>query len=144
MLYFDSSYIVKCYVVEPGSAAVLDLAQSAPGMASSVLGRVEFRSAIHRHVRENKLTPGAAEKVFQRMTEDERAGVWSWLPLTSSLTELVCTKYEHLAPSVFLRSFDAIHLACASENGFTEIYSNDKHLLNAAHLFGITGNNVIV
>ena len=48
----------------------------------------------------------------------------------------------HLS-TTYLRASDAIHLATAAEHGFTEIYSNDKHLLAAAPLFGLRGVNVI-
>jgi predicted nucleic acid-binding protein len=38
---------------------------------------------------------------------------------------------------------DAIHLTCASSHGFQEVYSNDRHLLAAAHHFNLTGRNII-
>jgi predicted nucleic acid-binding protein len=47
-----------------------------------------------------------------------------------------------LPSSMYLRAGDAIHLAAAQAAGFTEIWSNDKHLLQSAPTFGLTGKSV--
>lgn len=63
--------------------------------------------------------------------------------MTADLVRQACVVVEGLSGSVFIRSADALHLACAKEQGFAEIYSNDRHLLAAAPHFGLTGKNVI-
>ncbi|MCA1586918.1 MAG: PIN domain-containing protein [Acidobacteria bacterium] len=45
--------------------------------------------------------------------------------------------------TVFLRAGDALHLACAKEHGFQEVYTNDRHMLKAARHFHLTGVNVL-
>ena len=40
-----------------------------------------------------------------------------------------------LPSTVFVRSGDALHLACAEEHGFQEVYTNDRHMLQAAKHF---------
>lgn len=44
---------------------------------------------------------------------------------------------------VFLRSGDALHLACAEEHGFQEVYTNDRHRLATARHFRVTRVDVI-
>lgn len=143
MIYLDTSYIIKCYIHEAGTPAVMKLIQAHPGRASCLHGRAEFWSAVHRHVREGNLAKSDAIKVLRLFESDERNNLWRWLPLEQSIVERSCGVMEKLPASVFLRSSDSLHLACAAENGFTEIYSNDRHLLSAAQYFGITGRNVI-
>ncbi len=67
---------------------------------------------------------------------DEETGVWSWLPVSSSLIRQVCERVRTLPRSAFLRSGDAIHLACAREHGFREAYTNGRHMLTGARYFG--------
>ena len=143
MIYFDSTYIIKCYLAEPGAAHVLALAQSHPGRACALHGRVEFFSAVKRHLREGNLTAGKAQAVFHQFARDEAADLWSFLPVSRSLIESACTRLAALPDEVLCRAADALHLTCAAVNGFEAIYSNDRHLLTAAPHFGLEGVNVI-
>jgi len=54
----------------------------------------------------------------------------------------VCDTFERLDATVFLRATDALHLAYAVENQFTEVYSRDRILLQAAPYFGLKGITV--
>lgn len=143
MIYFDSTYIIKCYLNEPGSHEVLDLAQKEAGRACAMHGRLEFFSGIKRHVREESLGPARADGVFRQFVRDETAGIWLFLPVEESLIRTVCTRLAALPDHILCRAADALHLTCAAENGFAEIYSNDRHLLAAAPHFGLKGINVI-
>lgn len=143
MLYFDTAYIAKCYLNEPGAQRVRQLAYSSPGLASCELARVEFHAVVHRHLREGNLTADEAREVIEDFELDEADAVWQWLPVTSQLLNLVCETVRILPHTVFLRTVDAIHLSCASNYGFQEIYSNDRHLLAAAPHFSLIGKNII-
>ncbi len=143
MIYFDAAYITKCYVAEPGSEEVLELAQSHPGRACAIHGRAEFFSAIRRHVREANLPRPEAEKVLRQFLLDEAADLWSFLPLHRGVVEAACVHLSALPDAVPCRAADALHLMCAMRNGFQAIYSNDRHLLAAAPHFGIEGINVV-
>lgn len=143
MIYFDTSYIVKCYLNEAGSAEVRELAESAPGLGSCLHGRAEFWAAVKRNVREKLITPDEAAVTFERFEADEASGVWRWFSIERPLVERTCQRLASAPDSVFLRAADALHLASAEEQGFTEIYTHDGHVLAAASIFGIAGRDVI-
>lgn len=142
MIYLDSSYIFKCHINEPGTPRVLSLVQNSSGCSSSLDARTEFWSGLHRRVCETVTSIEDARKIWRQFEEDERTGVWHWLPLNDIVIRRACDVFEKLPPEVFLRSGDALHLACAAENRFTELYSGDRTLLSAAPHFGLNGISV--
>ena len=75
--------------------------------------------------------------------EDEQNGVWQWLGVTSELLEKARKAVLDIPSTVFVRSGDALHLACAEEHGFQEVYTNDRHMLKAARHFHLTGVNIL-
>ncbi len=143
MLYFDTAYLVRCYVAESGYQAVRELAAGQDAVAACELARVEFASAVRRKVQGGWLSARQAAIVWKQFESDAAAGHLAWLPVSAMLLARACARLRILDRSVPLRALDAIHLACARENGFEEIYSNDRHLLAAAPHFGLAARNIL-
>ena len=143
MLYFDTSYLLKCYIAEDGYNKVRDLAREGSIIACCTYGRMELFAALHRKLREAEITRESFDIMLKQLEYDDRQQLWHWLPLTIPLYESVCQAFRTIPESLFLRTADALHLACARDNGFTEIYSNDRHLLKASSHFNLRGCNVI-
>jgi len=144
MLYFDSTYLFRIYSVESGHEAVKELlAQANQPVAIAWHGRAEIVSILLRKRREEADTPEHLSSLAKQFHADCQQHLIHFLPLT----ETVMTRLESVlaaAPATTnIRAADALHLACAAEHGFTEVYSNDRLFLVAASLFGRTGVNVI-
>ena len=143
MIYFDAAYVAKCYLNEPGAERVREVAYGADGLGSGELARLEFASILKRHVRERHVTRREMTTILKDFEEDEKNGVWQWFEVTSDLLEKASKAVLRLPTSVFVRSGDALHLACAEEHGFHEVYTNDRHMSQTARHFHLTGVNVL-
>ena len=143
MIYFDAAYIAKCYLNEPGTDKVIALAERSDGLCSCEFGRLEFFSVLHRHLRQGHLARRHISRVVKNFELDEKEGVWHWLPVTSGLLRDICARVGDLPKDVLLRAGDALHLGCASENGFKEIYTSDSYMLACAPHFDLAGINVL-
>ncbi|SKA82635.1 Predicted nucleic acid-binding protein, contains PIN domain [Prosthecobacter debontii] len=143
MMYFDSNYILKCYLPEPNAHLVRALAAQPTTKVCSIWGRTEVLAALHRKLCEGSLTAKTLKTVWMHFETDEKAGVWTWLPLDRPVQKFVERHFLSLSTSTYLRSGDATHLATAALHGLTDIYSHDKHLLAAAPSFGLVGRDVL-
>lgn len=142
VIYLDTSYVVRLYLDDPGFEAVRELA-GRDTVACCVHGLAEVVAAIHRKHRERVFTATQYRQVLEQFAVDCGQNAFRWLPLSPAVNARVTAVYEALPPACFLRAADALHLACAAENRFREIYSNDQRLLAAAGQFGLKGVNVI-
>lgn len=143
MIYFDTAYISKCYLNEHGSNEVRKLAAESARIACCAFGRLELAASFHRNLREGKITRQQSRIIFNQFDLDESNRIWTWLPVTPELLAGATAKLRTMKASTYLRAADALHLACAVEHGFKEIFSNDRHLLTAATGFKIKGRNVV-
>jgi predicted nucleic acid-binding protein len=143
VIYFDAAYIAKCYLNEPGADRVREIAYGADGLASCELARLEFASILKRHVSEHHVSRRELNAIVKEFEADEQSGVWQWFGVTSELLDKARKAVLDIPSTVFVRSGDALHLACAEEHGFDEVYTNDRHMLKAARYFHVTGVNVL-
>jgi predicted nucleic acid-binding protein len=81
--------------------------------------------------------------VLSQFKEERCSSHFFWCALTDKVQARLEKAFQSAPPSTFLRSADALHLACAAEHGFKEVYSHDRHFLAAAPYFGLQGINVI-
>jgi len=141
-VYLDSAYIAKYYVNEVDSAPLRSLVERNPPLVSSSVCLAEVSCVFHRHAREGRLSlsrAGALTKVF---LEDIDSGFWTLIPITDRLLRRVATQASGIPRNVYIRAADAVHLTTAQNEGETEIWTNDRHLLNAAPYFGLAGRTV--
>jgi hypothetical protein len=90
----------------------------APTGAAEPSGCVfECRAAVHRHLREGKLSANDGQVVHRVMHEDDFGGLWMWLPVTETSIADAAAQFQKLPVPVFLRSADALHLVCARAQG---------------------------
>ena len=80
---------------------------------------------------------------MEQFEADCEANGIRWLPLSAAVVSRLTKTIRDLPPSAPLRAADGVHLACAAENGFEAIYSNDRQLLASTAYFGLKGINVV-
>jgi len=142
MNYLDVAYIVRLYIEEAGWEKVRILAAEAP-VACSLHGYAETVAAFHRKYRESTFTPSEYGQVLDQFATDCDNDAYHWLPVSASVMARVARTFRKLPPSVFIRASDALHLACAADNGLKKIYSNDQRLIAAAEHFALKAIDIL-
>jgi predicted nucleic acid-binding protein len=142
-VYFDTTYLVRLYLEDSGFKPVRQRSAESIGVVCGWHGQVEFVAALHRAFREQRIERQQLVAIIIQFRADCREGQFQWLELNESVRERVELVFKNAPATSFLRAADALHLACAAEHGFEEVYSNDRHFLLAAPLFGLRGINVI-
>lgn len=142
MYYFDSAYVAKCYLNDPDSERVRDLVRSPVPLFSSALCIPEVTCAVHRRYREGQLSRKQARDLTAAFRSQVELGTWTLVPLSESLLWEVHEALRMLRNTVFIRAGDATHLVSARAAGFAQIWTNDRHMLEAARHFRLAGRSV--
>lgn len=145
--FFDSSALVKRYIIETGSRWIIKLLKPSANntiFIAQITG-VEVTAAIARKRKGLSITPDKAQKSILRFQRDFQYRFYqqSLAPKIVNLAMNLADKYE-------LRGYDAVQLASAIEannlrqiNGLSPIIfvSADNALNSAAQTEGLTIDN---
>lgn len=107
LLYLDSSALVKRYVRESESDAVIARMDDAVAVATSLVTRAEVAAALAQAVRDRRMDDRGAKRAYREFSRE-----WPDLgrvPVTDALVERAgALAWEH-----GLRGYDAVQLAAA-------------------------------
>jgi hypothetical protein len=142
--YFDTSALVKQYLEEVGSNAVLQLLKTGEKVFTTSLTYAETHAAFSRRTREGRLTREITRRLAQRFDRD-----WDSYEIVI-LSESVLRLARRVLYRYPLRSADAIHLASAlllaqtSSTADWEFVCADGRLCDAAKEEGFRPINTAV
>ena len=138
MSYWDSSALVKLYLVEPDSGLFESLALASPIVIAQI-ARYEMHTVFRRREAEAAIPAGAGAALYQRMISDAASGVLRLQPDSDDMEQGFGTVLERCfsrTPPVFIRTNDALHLSAARVAGETEFVTADLRQREAAGLLG--------
>jgi len=130
-IFFDSSAMLKRYMPETGTPAVLHWLSQADEVVLSVLTMPEVLSALNRLQREGVLSQDEyASARFRAFTDAVTSTI---VDMTHDVLErtVVCLERSPL------RASDAIHVASAVEAGIDLFVSADRRQCDAAEAMGV-------
>ena len=104
--YFDTSAVVKRYVLEPGSLQVRGLLRR-HDFLSSAITPLEILSALGRRRRSGDLSEKSFTAAVRRVDNDRTR--WELIELTA----VVLNRAEGIIPRWPMRALDALHIASA-------------------------------
>lgn len=107
ILYLDTSALVKRYIREAESPAVMQWIEGAVLSGSSLIARAEMAAVIGRLRRMKALGEATAQHTLEVFRRD-----WP-LYARLALTEATVARADGLAWQYALRGYDAVHLAAA-------------------------------
>lgn len=102
---------------------------------TSELTRVEVRSVLARHQRNNILDTAKATTIFEYV-ESRLNFAGGYLPLSSHVITTAVDFFTQY-PQEYLKSLDALHIATAHAFGIQHLVTNDKKQADFAALTGL-------
>ncbi len=141
MSYWDTSALGKLYFPEADSPVFAQKAANLAAIVTARLALYEMRRVAFRKEAEGLIPVNAADAVLSQLDRDVVAGNIQLLEMDNRIEAefgaIMAHCYRH-APTLPIRTFDAIHLASARVAGETEMVATDRRLREAAARLGFS------
>jgi predicted nucleic acid-binding protein len=141
MGYWDTSCLLKLYVLEADSPVIRAHLRDSASLVTSEITRWELYAALRGKEARGDLTAGGARAGVALYDNDVLNGAVQIVALSSTVVggfELLIDQCQSRSPPLLLRTLDAIHVACALVATEREMVSCDKRLRDAAMAVGLT------
>lgn len=140
-VYWDTSCVLALYLPEQISSQASELASTLKGpIHSSAILEFEMTFAIHAKESRGEIPTGSSRRVLSQFQTDIQSGRFLLVPLGSDIKSSaieIASKILLLAPPVFLRTLDGIHIATALKLGSPELITADKKMADSSTLLGL-------
>lgn len=137
-IFLDTSVLVKLYVPEPDSAAIMALIHADDELLICDLTPLEYRSALYRKVRANQIDAGDADLAIQAFQAHPE--FYNQQMIGSNAFQSASDLLDRFAVSHGLRPPDALQLATAleahSHNPIDHFLTTDNLLADVARASG--------
>lgn len=137
--YFDTGLLVKLYVAEPNTAAVLAVVRLQPSaMLFTSLHELELKNAIRAKLFRREISAAQSRNVIADVETDVRDGVLRRLPLDwHKIHDRAETLSTQFTPVTGCRTLDILHVAAALEAKTAEFCTGDQRQAKLARLAGL-------
>jgi predicted nucleic acid-binding protein len=139
MSYWDTSALVKLYMLEPDSAQFQAVTSASVPVVTARIAHYEACTVFLRREVDGLLPPGETPVLLQEISTDIAAGriivQEDGLNVEKRFIEVLEQCYSQVPP-VFIRTNDALHIASALIAGEAEFVTADLRQRAAAELLG--------
>ncbi len=135
-MYLDSSIIVKLFVDEPETKALVTALVGQP-LSSCELAIPEVRSALFGKEREKKISAAQREEAWRLFCNRVQSEEIELHPLSSATLSKAAHIMERCHPDVALRTLDAIHTAACDLSQDFPLCTTERRMRDAACVLGI-------
>ena len=135
-MYLDTSVVVKLYVREPDSLAVVD-ATAGQRLCTSALATTEFYSALLGKERAGTISESLRNEAWWRWHQHVSFGFVQIVPISNHVLHHAWNIMRECHPVAPLRTLDAIHLATFVSLDAGPLLTTDAKMRAAARLLGM-------